>query len=49
MLPEEPAYAEEYKTWEDPKKKYKEKLKAWIINPNNMELAIEERSTSYAE
>ena len=49
MLPEHPAYAEEYKTWEDPKKKYKEKFKAWIINPDNTMDIAEERNAEDAD
>ena len=49
MLPLEPAYKEEGRTWDTQQRANQKKLKAWIINPAERQIVSEERDANYAE
>jgi len=48
MLPSQPAYAETCYVWESPRR-YEKKLKAWLINPDISQIAMESKEANSAK
>jgi hypothetical protein len=48
MLPQQPAFAETCFRWESPDRQLK-KMKAWLINPDVSQIAMENKGVNYAK
>ena len=49
MLPKQPSYTEESRTWDSKQNIKERKMKAWIINPVDAQIVTEKRDMNYAE